>query len=235
MALLGKQCWRLLVNDTSLVSKFFKAKYYANGTLLSTELDDNPSFIWRSIFEAKGLIQAGATPTIAFFKMNSREWDEEIIKDLFDDRDQELIFSLQLSSTAISDYWSWRFERKGHYSVKSAYQFLQEEKGAWPITGATGVWKELWSLKVHLKVSNFLWRAASGSLPTCVQLKKRHVLVNPTCPLCLTTAETIFYVLVGRVHARACWNRTILDVGGNMDDDFINLLFELQCRGREVE
>ncbi|KAM6541169.1 hypothetical protein CsatB_005616 [Cannabis sativa] len=64
LALLGKQCWRLLVNDRSLVSKVFKARYYANGSFFSAELGDNPSFIWRSIFEAKGLLQAGVTQTI---------------------------------------------------------------------------------------------------------------------------------------------------------------------------
>ncbi|XP_060968430.1 uncharacterized mitochondrial protein AtMg00310-like [Cannabis sativa] len=49
MALLGKQCWCFLVNDCSLVSRVLKAKYYAHGSLLSDELGDNPSFIWRSI------------------------------------------------------------------------------------------------------------------------------------------------------------------------------------------
>ncbi|XP_030477890.1 uncharacterized protein LOC115694929 [Cannabis sativa] len=65
LALLGKQYWRLLVNDDSLVSRLYKAKYYASGNLSSAELGDNSSFIWRSILEAKDLIHACAQRTIA--------------------------------------------------------------------------------------------------------------------------------------------------------------------------
>ncbi|XP_060969475.1 uncharacterized protein LOC115713156 [Cannabis sativa] len=64
LALLGKQYWRLLVNADSLVSRLYKAKYYATGNLFTAGLVDNPSFIWRSILEAKDLIHACAQRTI---------------------------------------------------------------------------------------------------------------------------------------------------------------------------
>lgn len=44
----------------SLVSKIYKAKYFPNGTFLDAQLGNNPSFIWRNIFEAKHVIAAGA-------------------------------------------------------------------------------------------------------------------------------------------------------------------------------
>ncbi|KAM6587352.1 hypothetical protein CsatA_009957 [Cannabis sativa] len=65
LALLGKLYWCLLVNTDSLVSRLYKAKYYATGNLFSAVLGDNPSFIWRSILEAKDLIHACAQRTIA--------------------------------------------------------------------------------------------------------------------------------------------------------------------------
>ncbi|XP_060969600.1 uncharacterized protein LOC133036855 [Cannabis sativa] len=191
MALLGKQYWRLLVNDTSLVSKVFKAKYYANETLLLAELGDNLSFVWRSILKAKGLIQAEVTRTIGTGEHTS----------------------------ILCDPWL-PYNTNGY--VISSHPALVNQN-------------DLWSLKVPPKVNNFLWRTASSSLPTCAQLEKRHVPVNPICPLCLTTAETIFYALFGCVHARACWNRTSVVVGGNMDEDFSNWLLELQYRGKEGE
>uniref|UniRef100_A0A803PHD5 Reverse transcriptase zinc-binding domain-containing protein n=1 Tax=Cannabis sativa TaxID=3483 RepID=A0A803PHD5_CANSA len=65
LALLGKQAWRLLVHDSTLVSKVFKARYFPNSSFLSASLGSNPSYIWRSIFEAKDLIMVGARSSIA--------------------------------------------------------------------------------------------------------------------------------------------------------------------------
>ncbi|XP_030502309.1 uncharacterized protein LOC115717464 [Cannabis sativa] len=56
LALLGKQGWRLLTHDSSLVGRVFKAKYYSTTTILKAELGDNPSFVWRSKVEAKELL-----------------------------------------------------------------------------------------------------------------------------------------------------------------------------------
>uniref|UniRef100_A0A803NUT9 Reverse transcriptase domain-containing protein n=1 Tax=Cannabis sativa TaxID=3483 RepID=A0A803NUT9_CANSA len=69
---LGKQGWRLLTNENSLVSMVYKARYYPTGSYLTAEIGQNPSFIWRSIFEAKGLVcvvqedQLGVGTLLAF-------------------------------------------------------------------------------------------------------------------------------------------------------------------------
>ncbi|KAM6582866.1 hypothetical protein CsatB_009868 [Cannabis sativa] len=60
LALLGKQGWRLLINHDSLVGRIFKAHYYPTTTFFNSELGNNPSFIWRSIFEAKHLLRSGS-------------------------------------------------------------------------------------------------------------------------------------------------------------------------------
>ncbi|KAM6543690.1 hypothetical protein CsatB_008137 [Cannabis sativa] len=83
--------------------------------------------------------------------------------------------------------------------VNNAYRHLQVLKGAWPAAQPKNLWHTLWSLKVPPKVCNFLWRAASGCLPTCVQLQKRHVPVSIICPVCNVDDETIFHALVDLV------------------------------------
>uniref|UniRef100_A0A803PA49 Uncharacterized protein n=1 Tax=Cannabis sativa TaxID=3483 RepID=A0A803PA49_CANSA len=65
LALLSKKAWRLLVNDSTLVSRVFKARYFPNGSLLTATLGNSPSYVWRSIFEAKDLITASARKSIA--------------------------------------------------------------------------------------------------------------------------------------------------------------------------
>uniref|UniRef100_A0A803QS69 Reverse transcriptase domain-containing protein n=1 Tax=Cannabis sativa TaxID=3483 RepID=A0A803QS69_CANSA len=59
IALLAKQGWRLLTCDNSLVGKIFKARYFANGSFLTATLGNNPSYIWRSVLEAQGLVRDG--------------------------------------------------------------------------------------------------------------------------------------------------------------------------------
>ncbi|KAM6590400.1 hypothetical protein CsatA_013005 [Cannabis sativa] len=194
--------------------------------MFSTVLGHNPSFIWRSILEAKDLIHAYAQRTIAngenvsilndpwlphnsnsyvvsrhpalvnksvscLFQVSTHAWDEDIVRDLFVARDQDLILSIQLSDSAAND----------------------ESKGPWCQDANTDFWKRLWSLKISPKISNFLWRAASGVLPTFFQLQKRHVLVNANCPLCNTSIETIQHALVECSFAKAAWHCSMVDVG----------------------
>ncbi|GMI75734.1 hypothetical protein like AT4G29090 [Hibiscus trionum] len=59
VALLAKQCWRLITHPDSFLAKFLKARYYPTSDFLSANLGSNPSYIWRSLWSAKGLIERG--------------------------------------------------------------------------------------------------------------------------------------------------------------------------------
>jgi hypothetical protein len=58
-ALLAKQGWRLLKFPESLVARVMKAKYYPEGDFLSAHLGRRPSFAWKSIFQAKRVVEEG--------------------------------------------------------------------------------------------------------------------------------------------------------------------------------
>ncbi|XP_074358745.1 uncharacterized protein LOC141698038 [Apium graveolens] len=60
IAMLGKQLWRLITNPTDLVARLYKAKYFATVDVFQAELGHNPSFIWRSLLEAKQLLLDGS-------------------------------------------------------------------------------------------------------------------------------------------------------------------------------
>ena len=59
-AMLAKQAWRLLHDEQSLVHKILKAKYFPHGHILTAELGTKPSFTWRSVWGARGIIQKGS-------------------------------------------------------------------------------------------------------------------------------------------------------------------------------
>jgi len=51
--LLGKQGRNLQLKPYSLVSHLFKGRYYPRCNFLASSLSHNPSYVWRSIFNAK--------------------------------------------------------------------------------------------------------------------------------------------------------------------------------------
>ena len=58
-ALLAKQGWRLMQNPNSLVARVLKVKYFHDSTFLQAKLGTRPSYMWRSIWEGKKILQMG--------------------------------------------------------------------------------------------------------------------------------------------------------------------------------
>jgi ribonuclease HI len=59
-ALLGKQCWRLITNEESLMSRVFKGKYFPRSNFLEANVGYQPSYVWRSMICAKEVMELGA-------------------------------------------------------------------------------------------------------------------------------------------------------------------------------
>ncbi|XP_062112468.1 uncharacterized protein LOC133823623 [Humulus lupulus] len=199
LSLLGKQGFRLLTNEKSLVAQIFKARYYSAGNYLTAELGPNPSFIWRSVFEAKEVVSQGVRRCIgtgletsilrvpwlpdehngciestqpalegslvrSLMELGGGGWDDDILQDLFTERDKELIYQIPLGSNDNHDSWYWLYEKNGVYSVKSAYKMLQKNKGSWSPSANSGFWRGIWQLKVPPKVKNMnCWRLLFGA------------------------------------------------------------------------
>ena len=59
LAMLAKQAWRLIQGGQSLFVKVYKARYFPNCSFMEAELRCNPSFVWKSLLDARELIRAG--------------------------------------------------------------------------------------------------------------------------------------------------------------------------------
>ena len=53
IAMLGKQCWKLMTTSHSLVARILKAKYYPRSAFTDASVGFNPSYTWRSIMASK--------------------------------------------------------------------------------------------------------------------------------------------------------------------------------------
>jgi hypothetical protein len=59
VALLAKQGWRLVQNPDGLVAKILREKYYPHNSFMESNLGKRPSYIWRSIWNARQLLNVG--------------------------------------------------------------------------------------------------------------------------------------------------------------------------------
>ncbi|XP_062099802.1 uncharacterized protein LOC133805647 [Humulus lupulus] len=147
------------------------------------------------------------------------EWDVDLLRDLFPERDVDLIFNIPICRDDV-DSWYWRYDNLGIYTVKSAYSLLQGSASDSETSANSGFWRRLWHLKIPPKAKNFLWQAAKECLPTRVQLQTRHVLVDPLCPFCQTEQETIGHVLVSCDFSGLCWRQAGLAISTMITGSF---------------
>ncbi|GAU36753.1 hypothetical protein TSUD_318520 [Trifolium subterraneum] len=58
-AMVAKQVWNIVQNPNSLVAKLIKAKYFPRSSLFEAPLGYNPSFAWRSMWQARQILSLG--------------------------------------------------------------------------------------------------------------------------------------------------------------------------------
>jgi hypothetical protein len=94
-------------------------------------------------------------------------WNKTKIQKLFVSTDVEIILSLHLCTRVVDDFRAWTHEKKGAFSVRSAYRMLVETKlrnEAWlevrpsfsDSTGERKSWTTLWKVKVPSKIKKNL-------------------------------------------------------------------------------
>lgn len=118
-------------------------------------------------------------------------WDTNLVYQTFN---AEIILQIPVQEHA-SDVIAWHFDKKGVFSVKSAYKVAVDCEGRESTQGLASTsasqgeapdfdWKRLWALPLPSKVLHFLWRLATYSLPLRTRLKRRGMDVDTRCPVC---------------------------------------------------
>jgi hypothetical protein len=69
-----------------------------------------------------------------FIEATSATWDEEKLQQHFLPMDVEAILEIPLSHKRQEDFWSWHHDRRGVFTVRSAYNMLirtHDRREAW--------------------------------------------------------------------------------------------------------
>lgn len=169
MALLAKQCWRLLQNPQSLFYRVFKVRYFPTCSIMEANLGNNPSFLWRSILSGREVIRKGLSwVSPANGRAPLPIWSR----------------SKSGSFTVQSAYVLLEIENRGSISgecsnVQSLHWF----------------WKKTWKLAIPRKIKHFLWHAYHKSLPTLFNLHRRKINTSPHCAIYKQEADTTIHAL----------------------------------------
>ncbi|KAG2304136.1 hypothetical protein Bca52824_032787 [Brassica carinata] len=140
-----------------------------------------------------------------------REWNRELIENIFPPDIQEVILVTNLQGLFGEDSYSWDYTSTGHYSVKSSYWVqrniinadLRPKEVNQP--SLDGLYQQIWKLKASPKVDHFLWKCVSGSLPAAANMRKRHIAKDGCCARCGMDSESVNHILFTCPYARLVW------------------------------
>jgi hypothetical protein len=131
--------------------------------------------------------------------------------------DKEAIMSIPLSTRFQDDLYAWHYERKGSFTVRSAYRMLVaikkqredwlEKKPSGSRTEEQKAWTNIWLVKVPSKVHVFVWRLARMSLPRGDVRMRRNMATNGACSICKSPADSWRHSLLDCNMARCVCSR----------------------------
>ena len=104
------------------------------------------------------------------FNPNIRQWHLQLLLDTFRPTTVANIQLINLGTTTSCDKLVWKENKKGLFSIKTAYQVASRMKQVEQVEHSSArvdkMWNRIWQLHVPPKVRNFVWRACSDILPT---------------------------------------------------------------------
>ncbi|KAJ8755052.1 hypothetical protein K2173_016557 [Erythroxylum novogranatense] len=223
ISLLAKQGWRILKYPHSIAATILKARYFPTTDFFSTSLGNNPSYIWRSILQARSLLSQGCRrrvgdglnihiwrdpwlmdPDDPFIHTPSNDQLTPKIRQVFHQRDVDQILQIPLSFSRRTDDWLWTLNTQGEYTVKEGYR-LGMEGVTLDLREPDFLWGNIWQLHIPGKVRFFLWRSLRNALPCRTNLKKKHIVIDDNCPICGAAAEDELHILLRCTFATSVW------------------------------
>ena len=143
------------------------------------------------------------------------------MQDLFLERGGKLIEEIPLGLREENDSWYWHTDKKGEYSVKSSYKYLQiQQRGEEGDREAS--WCSIWRLSVSGKIKNLLWCVGTGLIPTMVSLHRRHAVPTNTYPCFHEEPETPYHALMQCRVAQSVWRQISGWSTGDSSSSFID-------------
>jgi hypothetical protein len=140
-------------------------------------------------------------------------WNMQRLERHFLPLDVEDIVKIRPSRRGDADFIAWQPDKRGMFTVKSAYNLAfqehMESQGVGATSGRPGgdrpLWKLIWQCPVPPKVRTLAWRIGRNAFATQANKVRRGIKTPPTCLICGLEVETTFHVFLRCPHARRLW------------------------------
>jgi hypothetical protein len=151
----------------------------------------------------------------------TNQWDEELVRGTFHEDDAAVILAIPVQGNR-EDSIAWHFDKKGCFSVKSAYKFsvanTRDIHGLssggtvqCPTMGTAFPWKKIWQFHMPNKVKHFAWRLAHNNLPMKRKIQSRGMDINTRCPMCYRLDEDGGHLFFKCKYAKLVWRELMLE------------------------
>lgn len=141
---------------------------------------------------------------------DTRRWNTQALQEIFVLGDIELILRRQPVINR-GDFYSWKFNRSGNFTVKSAYWLAcdvktkKKQPEAHMLPSVNPLKEEVWKVLTVPKIKIFLWKTLNDALPVALSILKRGMKVDDRCQLYGDVEEDINHVLFTCHIARQVW------------------------------
>lgn len=142
--------------------------------------------------------------------LRSGRWDVSKLTEVFVPGDVEIILRNK-PVVSKKDYHSWKFNKSGQISVKSAYWLavdLKRRKNhpqAFALPSLNGLKEKEWKSQTSPKLRMFIWKDLSEALHAAELINARGMTVDERCQACGDEGESINHILFTCHVARQAW------------------------------
>jgi ribonuclease HI len=201
--------WRSIWSSRPLLKEGYRWRI-GNGSLIPIwrtpwlRNEDNPTIV-TPILNNENLSKVSD-----LIDVNQGCWNRNRVSELFCDRDANEILKIPLVNLGKRDEIIWRFDKKGIYSVKSAYRVCVDvmiNRDDWKVEGD---WQQLWTLPIPPKVKQFMWRLGRDCLPNRQRLMSKGVHGDSNCVVCHRYTEYNWHLFLDCADSIACWRQVKL-------------------------
>ncbi|XP_057425744.1 uncharacterized protein LOC130719122 [Lotus japonicus] len=138
---------------------------------------------------------------------DSNEWDSQRISEIFTQPEVDMIMKIPLPLQAIEDKLMWSHTKQGNYTVKSPHHAIlfNSDEASSSNPSPHSLWTKIWGAETQPRCKEFMWRTIQNAIPVKLNLFRRGIPTDLTCPLCGEAQESTCHAILTCPEVRSIW------------------------------
>ncbi|GAU19381.1 hypothetical protein TSUD_76250 [Trifolium subterraneum] len=200
-AMVAKQVWNIVQNPNSLVAKLIKARYFPRSSLFEAPLGYNPSFAWRSMWQARQILSLGFSWRIGSgdnIRVMHDPWLRGSANRWVPSPQPAGVYQLSVRDLLHDNYKAWNIVKVRNLFSRDVAEKILET----PLVSSVREDKVVWD-----EERNGCYSVKSGGcLPTRSRLLERRVKCTLNCPVCDEEIEDELHIFFRCAVAQDSWS-----------------------------